>query len=88
MSTQFITIDTAPFVRFAGSRGEEPMRAGSPSDIDRLGDSNFFKGKSIAELACEQGAAPIKDIRTFAGVIPDDEDVDEILAEIYRLREP
>lgn len=51
-------------------------------------DSDFFRGKSIAEMAREQGVGPIKDIRVFAGVIPDDEDVDEMLAEIYRLREP
>jgi hypothetical protein len=53
-----------------------------------LADNDFFKGKSIGELAREQGVGPIKDIRVFAGVIPDDDDVDEMLAEIYRLREP
>jgi hypothetical protein len=88
MSTQFISIDTALCVRFAGPQAEGPTSVGAPSDRDRLGDSDFFKGKSIAELAREQGVGPIKDIRVFAGVIPDDDDVDEMLAEIYRLREP
>jgi len=53
-----------------------------------LGDSDFFTEKSIRELAREQDVGPVKDIRIFAGVIPDDEDVDEMLDEIYRLREP
>ena len=54
----------------------------------RLADSDFFTGKSIGELAHVQGVGPIKDVSGFAGVIPDDEDVDAMLAEIYRLREP
>lgn len=88
MNTQFITIDSAPCISFPGSGATEPTQAGAPPDISRLGDSDFYKGKSIAELAHEQGVGPVKDIRVFAGVIPDDEDVDEMLAEIYRLREP
>jgi hypothetical protein len=52
------------------------------------GDHQFFAGKSLAELAREQGVGPVKDISVFAGGIPDDEDVDEMIAEIYRLRAP
>ncbi len=88
MSTQFITIDNASCISFAGPEAVEPTHAGEPPEINRLADSDFFTGKSISELAREQGVGPIKDIRVFAGVIPDDEDVDEMLAEIYRLREP
>lgn len=58
------------------------------TDKRLLGDIDFFRGKSIAELAREQGVGPIKDIGVFAGGIPEDEDVDEMLTEIYRLREP
>jgi hypothetical protein len=65
-----------------------PMGARLPADEHPLGDSDFFKGKSLAELAREQGVGPVRDMGVFAGVIPDDEDVDEMLAEIYRLREP
>jgi hypothetical protein len=51
-----------------------------------LGDQSFFEGKSIQELAQSQGVGPVKDISVFAGGIPDDEDVDEMLDEIYRAR--
>ncbi len=53
-----------------------------------LEDKDFFSGKSLADLAREQGVGPVRDFSVFAGVIPDDEDVDGMLAEIYRLREP
>lgn len=49
---------------------------------------DFFAGKSLTELAREQGVGPVEDISVFAGGIPEDEDVDEMLDEIYRLREP
>ena len=88
MSTQFNTMDSAVYVSFPPSKAQEPVHAWAQPDIDQLRDNDFFKGKSIGELAREQGVGPIKDILVFAGVIPDDEDVDEMLAEIYRLREP
>jgi hypothetical protein len=53
-----------------------------------LGDQSLFAGKSLQELALSQGVGPVKDIRVFAGGFPDDEDIDEMLEEIYRLREP
>lgn len=59
-----------------------------PTEKPFVEDRNFFKAKSIAELAQEQGVGPVKDIRVFAGVIPKDEDVDEMIKVIYRLREP
>ena len=86
MSTQFVTLDSAQYVNFAGPAGAP--RPQPSTDNRQLGDSEFFNGKSIAELAREQRVGPVRDIRDFAGVIPDDEDVDEMLAEIYRLREP
>jgi len=52
------------------------------------GNRDFFSGKSLAELAREQGVGPVEDISVFAGGIPEDEDVDEMINEIYRLREP
>jgi hypothetical protein len=89
MGTQLITIDSARCISFLGAETvTEPPHAGSSADVNRLSDKDFFKGKSLAELAREQGVGPVKDIRVFAGVIPDDEDVDEMLAELYRLREP
>jgi len=47
---------------------------------------DFVVGKSLAELAREQGVGPVKDIRVFAGVIPEDEDVDEMLAQLEGMR--
>jgi hypothetical protein len=51
-----------------------------------LVDSDFFSGKSLAELAREQGVGPVKDISVFAGGIADDEDVDELLAQLEAMR--
>jgi hypothetical protein len=39
-------------------------------------------------LVREQGVGPIQDISSLAGGLPDDEDIDEMLEEIYRSREP
>lgn len=51
------------------------------------GNRNFFVGKSLAQLAQEQGVGTtVKDISVFAGGIPEDEDADELLDEIYRMR--
>jgi len=87
MSTQFFTTDKATLISFPAIPTE---RAGESDSAGGgwLGDSDFFKGKSLAELAREQGVGPVNDISVFAGGIPDDEDVDEMVAEIYRLREP
>jgi hypothetical protein len=53
-----------------------------------LGDRSFFERKTLQELAREQGVGPVKDISVFAGGFPEDEDIDEMLEEIHRLREP
>ena len=86
MSTQYITIDSAPFISSPGSETAGIMQADSSADRHRLEDSDFFRGKSIAELAREQGVGPVMDIRVFAGGIPDNEDVDKLLAQLEELR--
>jgi len=53
-----------------------------------LRDRSFFEPKTLQQLAKEQGVRPVKDISVFAGGFPADEDVDEMLEEIYRMREP
>jgi hypothetical protein len=63
------------------------MAASLPGGKHLLGDRSFFAGKSIQELARSQGVTPVEDISVFAGGIPDDEDVDKMLEEIYRLRD-
>jgi hypothetical protein len=47
---------------------------------------DFFAGKSLAQLAREQGVGPVEDIGVFAGGIPEDEDVDELLAQLEAMR--
>jgi hypothetical protein len=51
-----------------------------------LENRDFFKSKSLAELAKEQGVGPIKDIRVLAGGIPDDEDLDKLIAQLEEWR--
>ena len=62
------------------------LSAQLPPDPHLVENREFFAGKSLAELATEQGVGPIKDIKVFAGGFPEDEDLDELLAELHRLR--
>ena len=64
------------------------MKEMLPGDVYLRKDRSFFARKSLVELAREQGVGPVKDISVFAGGIPEEENVDEMLEEIYRLREP
>jgi hypothetical protein len=57
------------------SRDPLPANAGS-----------FFNGPSIEELARVQGVGPITDFSVLAGGWPDDEDVEEFIADTYRNR--
>jgi len=60
--------------------------ASLPADRPLLGNRDFFAGKSLSELARGQGVSPVKDISVFAGGFPEDEDLDELLAELDRMR--
>ena len=51
-----------------------------------LGEGNFFTRSSIAELAEIQNVKPLTDPSVLAGGIPNDQDVDEFLGEIYSTR--
>lgn len=53
-----------------------------------LEDRSFFEPKSLDELARSQGVGPVNDIGVFAGGIPDDKDIDQLVEELDRLREP
>jgi hypothetical protein len=53
-----------------------------------LRDRSFFEVKTLQQLAQGQCVRPVKEISVFAGGFPEDEDLDELLEEIYRLREP
>jgi len=52
-----------------------------------LANRDFFVGKSLTELAREAGAKPIRNISVFAGGFPEDEDLDELLAALERIRD-
>jgi len=90
MSTGALTVyDDVPWVeRPEGAGKAARLDARLPADRPVLRDRSFFERKSLSELAREQGVGPVEDIRVLAGGLPDDEDIDEMLEEIYRLREP
>jgi len=91
MNTEILTRDSARLVRPLGhvmAQASRVLDPPLPVAKHLLGDRSFFEGKSIQELTESQGVGPVKDISVFAGGIADDEDVDEMLEEIYRLREP
>ena len=48
--------------------------------------SEFWANCSIKDLAKIQGVGPIKDIRVLSGGIPEDEDIDAFLQEVYGAR--
>ena len=84
MNSQFITVYDTPWFR----PPDEVLAAalGQPGAQLSVGGRDFFAGKSLAELAREQGVGPIKDIGVFAGGFPEDENLDELLDELDRLR--
>jgi len=90
MSTRaLITYDTTPWAHPSGAVDAGRLSdAQSPPARRQHGTHDFFAGKSLSELAREQGVGPIEDIRSLAGGLPDDEDIDEMLGEIYRSRQP
>ncbi len=47
---------------------------------------SFFAPKTIDQLIAEQGIRPIADLAVLSGALPDD-DLDDLVAEIYRSRE-
>jgi len=58
----------------------------SPLPSLALGEGNFFARSSIRELAEMQKVKVLRDLSTLAGGIPEDEDLDEFLEEIYGAR--
>ena len=58
----------------------ESLAKGLPRD-----GGSFFAAKTIDELIAEQGVRPAVDLSSLCGALPD-EDVDEVVAEVYRDR--
>jgi hypothetical protein len=50
------------------------------------GEDSFFSAKTIGQLIAEQGVHPIEDLTELSGALPD-EDLDEMVAWIYRDRQ-
>lgn len=88
MSTRAQTLYETPWVQRPDEVEAALSDAPSPIARPRYGTHDFFAAKSLSELAREQGVGPIKDISSLQGGLPDDEDIDEMLEEIYRSREP
>ena len=60
---------------------------GTPVQVDvEPANSEFWRGKSVEQLAREQGVRPIRDLDDLAGEWPEDESVDDFLALIRRSR--
>ena len=49
-------------------------------------DSDFWKGKTVDELAREQGVKPIKSLDELAGDWPEEDSIDDFLAFIREVR--
>ena len=89
MSTEILTRDSARLVRPLDRAMAQPSQlrdASLSADRPLLGNCDFFAGKSLSELAREQGVGPVKDISVFAGGFTEDEDLDELLAELDQIR--
>lgn len=52
----------------------------------KLGEGDFYKADSIADLARQQGVKASKDGRSLEGAFPVDENIDDFLAVIYEAR--
>lgn len=63
------------------------IRELSSLDPLALGASAFSSGKSFEELAAIQGVKPLESIGVLAGGWPEEENLDEVLEEIYHDRE-
>lgn len=63
------------------SVGRGHSKTGTPGAKD-----NFFAALSIEELAKAQSVKPLQNVSVLSGGIPEDEDVDEFLQEIYDAR--
>lgn len=54
-------------------------------EVDRA-DGEFWRDRSIEELAREQGVTRIADLKELAGAWPEDESIDEFLSLVREVR--
>lgn len=87
MNTEIIAVET-PWARSPEEVIAEGRGLGGRvfGDEGLLVNRDFFGRKSLDDLAREQGVGPVNDISVFAGGIPDDEDVDKLVAQLEELR--
>jgi hypothetical protein len=57
-----------------------------PAPAGAGGAHEFYAAATIDELAAAQGVTPLKDPSILAGVWPEDEDLDQFIAETYQSR--
>lgn len=58
----------------------------TPLDPITVDAGNFFQGWSLDQLARAQGVEPLHNPKVLAGGWPDDEDLDEVLTDVYQHR--
>jgi hypothetical protein len=87
MSSQIQTLSSADWMH-KPEAAAAASEAHVPPTAEFARNPDFFAAKSISELARSQRVVPVRDIKIFAGGISDEENLDEMLEEIYRLREP
>ena len=63
------------------------ITAVKPLDPLTVNAGSFFTGWTFDQLVHMQSVDPLRDPKSLAGGWPDDEDVDDVLAEIYQRRE-
>lgn len=86
-NTEIVLVET-PWARSLEEVSPEWQALGGRASPEEnlLGNRDFFKKKSLDDLARELGVGPVNDISVFAGGIPDDEDVDKLVAQLEELR--
>ena len=63
------------------------LPVGTPVRVEVAGaDSSFWRNKSVSDLACEQGLAPVSNLEDLAGDWPEEDSIDEFLAFIREAR--
>jgi len=87
MGTEFVMVETH-WARRLEDAIDAARQLDSRLQVNKplAGNRDFFVGRSLTELAREQGVGPVTDVRVFAGGIPDDEDVDELLSQLEEMR--
>jgi len=80
----YVTIFSGPDAEVRAK--EYCFRAIAGTNFPSTGGQDFFANSSIQDLARIQGVGPLKDPRVLWGGIPENEDVEKFVREIYEAR--